>query len=451
MAIAAGGEVLLGIGAPPDVLRPIQYLGSKLRSLAAISAEVSRLAPGGTVVDPFSGTSVVGQALAADGHRVLASDAMEFATTFATAMLGVDRAPFAFDDVQPALNGAERMSWFDPWEQWVELENAALTERDGHRLIALSLALPQVWRRVGGGRGVAEQFDALNSLRGLSPVDAAPLVATHYAGTFFGIRQALELDALRQGIWKLRRSERIGSWAEAVLLTALLAAASEAAFSAGKHYAQPHAIHRQKDLTFAAGRIVEDRKKDIRAIFVDRVHAILRAARPANERHRTMRAPVDSLSDEWWSSADVVYADPPYTAQQYSRFYHVPEVLVEYRVPDLELVDAEPTRGLYPEGRYKSPFSSKTYARSAFADLCERSLDAGASLVISYSASVSGETGNDRMISLSGLEEVCRIFFGERSVEVIPLEHVYRQFNGEVLAVVGRHDREYLVVCHGPA
>lgn len=452
MTIAADEAPFLPqLPASLEVLRPIQYLGSKLRSLTAITEEIRRLAPGGTVLDPFSGTSVVGQALAGQGHRVMASDVMEFAATFATAMLGVEREPFDFEGLRSDVPETEALPWFEAWERWVALEDQAVSERDGHRLIALSLDLPQVWRSANAHLGIARQFEAVESHQGQAPIDIAPLAATHYAGTFFGIRQALDLDALRQAIWKMSCSGRIGRWTEAVLLTALLSAASEAAFSAGKHYAQAHAIHRRKDLTFAARRIVDDRKKDIRAIFVARVRAICSSARPAVEGHLASRAPVGKLSSDWWSCADVVYADPPYTAQQYSRFYHVPEVLVDYRVPNLELVNEQPTRGLYPGGRYKSPFSSKRQAPSAFADLCERSLDARASLVISYSASVSGETGNDRMIGLRELEALCRRFFGRGEVEVVPLELVYRQFNGEVLALEARHDREYLVVCHGPS
>ena len=434
--------------APADVFRPIQYLGSKLRSLQAIADVIGQIAPDGVVADPFSGTSVVAQALAARGHRVLASDVMQFSATFARALLGVGR-----DSSEPMvaarlLPTAEEFDWYRAWEPWVARETRALSAADGWELIDLSLALPQVWRRTNAGPAVEAQLSEIAQHETRSAVGVGPLAATHYAGTFFGVRQALEIDAIRQSIAGLTRAGEISPWCEAALLTALLAAVSDVAFSAGKHYAQPHAIHRDKDLTFASNRILEDRRKDVRGRFVERLASLLRCARPGAERHEAAWAPMEALSTRhWFGGADVIYADPPYTAQQYSRFYHVPEVLVPYRVPTLQIVNGEVTRGLYPEGRYKSAFSSKRRAPGAFAQLCETAAASRAGLVLSYSASVSGRTGNDRMIELPVLEAICRRYFAPGRVEVIELNHAYRQFNGAVRAVDERLDREYLIVC----
>lgn len=429
------------------VYRPMQYLGSKVRSLDAITTVVEELAPSGVVADPFSGTSVVSQALAANGHRVLASDAMQFAATFGIALLGVGRSSLDFGPILASIPSATEYPWFEAWGSWVERERQGLEELDGLGLIALSLELPQVWRPTTQGP-VALQLASMARSRGRNALDVGPLAATHYAGTYFGLLQALEIDAIRQAIERMRRRGEIGSWAEAVLLTALLAAASEAAFSAGKHYAQPHAIHRTKDLAFAAGRILQDRRKDIGSTFRAEVRRLVAAARPGHEGHEVSWAPVESPGiRRWLGRSAVVYADPPYTAQQYSRFYHVPEVLTSYVVPTLQIVGVEHTRGLYPDGRFKSRYSSKRAAPQAFRDLCEVVSTAGSALVLSYSASVSGSTGNDRMIGLEDLISICRAHFRGR-VEVTALDHEYRQFNGGALAFSNRADPEYLITCH---
>ena len=58
----------------PNVLRPIQYLGSKLRTLELILTEADKLKRSPhTVVDLFTGTSVVAQAFAIRGPRVVAT------------------------------------------------------------------------------------------------------------------------------------------------------------------------------------------------------------------------------------------------------------------------------------------------------------------------------------------------------------------------------------------
>src|ERR1700730_18507826 len=88
-SVVAQGAVLRSIDRS-DVWRPVQYLGSKLRSLDAIAEAVGEIvAPGRTVIDAFSGTSVVSRRLASMGARVTAVDTSGAAATWARALLGV--------------------------------------------------------------------------------------------------------------------------------------------------------------------------------------------------------------------------------------------------------------------------------------------------------------------------------------------------------------------------
>ena len=104
------------------------------------------------------------------------------------------------------------------------------------------------------------------------------------------------------------------------------------------------------------------------------------------------------------------------------------------------------TAGLYPAERYLSPFCSRQKAPQSFRDLMFLSRMLGAHLLLSYSASASGATGNERVIDLDRLLQLCRREFG-RSVEVVELDHEYRQFNARGAAVAGREDRELLIFC----
>jgi adenine-specific DNA methylase len=348
---------------------------------------------------------------------------------------------------ESAAAASATYDWASPWEPWLKREAAALSNRDGSELIELSRDVPQVWRRSGGSAPLAHQLEQASTLAGRTAFGHIPLVATHYAGTYLGIQQALDVDSIRQAIEEARRAGAIGSWSECVLTTALLSAMSAAAFSPGKHFAQAHAIHRRKDLTFQVTRILEDRTKDIRSLFRTAASEVEAFARPAEEGHEVLWAPVEALSKRhWFAKAAVIYADPPYTAQQYSRFYHVPEIVLNYRVPVLDLANGAVTRGLYPIGRFKSAFSSKRQAPGAFQSLCQTASDVGANLVISYSSSSTGKTGNDRMIDLEELTTICARHFPRR-VQVLSFGHSYRQFNGSAFAVDGRRDPECLIVC----
>src|SRR6202012_4271088 len=113
---------------------------------------------------------------------------------------------------------------------------------------------------------------------------------------------------------------------------------------------------------------------------------------------------------------DAIYAVPPYTAQQYSRFYHVPEVICSYELPVLQRVRGQLTRGLYPDNRFKSRFCSRRLVSGAFQELFFLATHHNATLLLSYSASRSGKTGNKRSIELSELRDLMRASFG-RDVE----------------------------------
>jgi len=449
------GSSSSGTSSELDVFRPIQYLGSKLRALPKITETIRRIgAPGQGVLDVFAGTTVVSQALAQTGFRVLATDAMGYSATFAKAVLGVGRAededrgpllPRALAVATPATLG-EGETLF---ATWLAREEIAVLNGDGDELIAISQAVPQIWRPKGATDRQEDRFRAIHEAAGCPAYPFATLASTHYAGTYFGIRQAVDMDEIRVAIHAAHQAGEIDAWEESVLLTALLSAASDAVSSPGKHFAQAHLARKGKDLSFLRQRIVQDRSVDIRAAFVDRVSRIMGVAASGSCGHFAARKSLEDVLSErrMLPPFHVVYADPPYTAQQYSRFYHVPEVLLNYAIPRLHVHRGQVTRGLYPEDRFKSRFSSKRSAPGAFSDLLDLAAQARAALAISYSGSHTGETGNERMIDLDTLLRLCR----ERTsrVELIAHEHVYRQFNHGNSAVEGRDDREFLIVCEG--
>lgn len=446
----------VGSGSTPkkDVLRPMQYLGSKLRALDEIVEVARRMkSEPQAVLDIFSGTSVVSQALAGAGFRVVASDAAFFNATIARSLLGVGRTgsgsfPDLLDRLSPTPVMTPGRSVLEPW---IDEERRGLERRDVDVLLEVSRLVPQIWRPEGASAEQRAQFDALkNSQR--TAFHLQNLIAMHYAGTYFGLTQAAELDRLRVAIHRLRDDGSIGPWQEDVLLTALLSAASAAVFSPGKHFAQPHRISENKDLSFIRKRLLQDRSVDIWTIFHRKVAEVVAHAAQAGTGHEAYQATMEAYTERTIPIPRVglIYADPPYTAQQYSRFYHVPETLATYRIPKLQQSHGIVTQGLYPEDRYKSRFCSKREAPKAFGDLLGFSQAIGANLMISYSGTSSGESGNDRMISLDDLLGLCRHYYPLRGVNIMELKFEYRQFNRNASAVSGRLDKEYIIVCERP-
>src|SRR5262249_31670739 len=148
--------------------------------------------------------------------------------------------------------------------------------------------------------------------------------------------------------------------------------------------------------------------------------AIRQAARPVGEGHFAYHGRVEDVTAadlrRW--GVTTVYADPPYTAQQYSRFYHLLDTIVSGCLRPLQRVRGAVTSGLYPDGRYLSPYCSRRNAPAAFMNLAEVSASAGARLVISYSGTPSPDaaTGNARSVTIRQLVECVSAVYAHTTI-----------------------------------
>jgi len=89
------------------------------------------------------------------------------------------------------------------------------------------------------------------------------------------------------------------------------------------------------------------------------------------------------------SSPSLVYFDPPYTADNYSRFYHALDVIARNDYPPLEKDAAgKPVRGRYPQigTRFQSGFARASAVEDEFRKVIAACAASGAKLVISYSS-----------------------------------------------------------------
>ena len=70
------------------------------------------------------------------------------------------------------------------------------------------------------------------------------------------------------------------------------------------------------------------------------------------------------------SNIKMIYADPPYTDMQYSRYYHLLNVAARYDFPEPTINHGKYTSGLYTEGRNQSDLSKKSTAKNRIEELC---------------------------------------------------------------------------------
>lgn len=427
--------------------RPVQFLGNKLRVLDTVSSAVTDgLGDGSTVWDAFSGSSVVSQRIAAHGARVVATDKLNCSVKFARTMLSIDRTPSSGVAELRALSAAEPVAEHAPWDDYVRAEDDAIARRSADDLSAIGRGLPLRWRRTGMNSALSAAFGQVDAAAEANVSYPLVNVLSTYAGTYFGVRQSRDLDIIANGI--LERAERgqLDAWERDAGLTALASAASSAVFSAGKHFAQP--INVNGGLSkFQAGRLLVDRAVSVRDGYLRALDAI-EEGMAASTGHVAFEAEAENVTSDYLMSLGVstVYADPPYTAQQYSRFYHLLDTLVSGVPARLQRSRGVVTKGLYSEGRYKSAFCSRRYAPDAFARLAQHSFDASARLVISYSVSAPASIGNSRSIGLEQLLGIVERVYGMNRVSVQQVDIRYRQFNQAGSAVAAREDPEVLIV-----
>ena len=188
----------------------------------------------------------------------------------------------------------------------------------------------------------------------------------------------MELDSLRFAFDELKNDRKIDGQQHRWMLLALCKALQSAANTTG-HFAQYLSI---KTETFS--RFLTKRK---RSIFRDWLAAMadLSPAGTSEWRklNKTFRKDALSLLTQIKRASDhpaVVYADPPYTADHYSRYYHLWETLLRYDYP-------EPTgKGLYRQDRFVSKFSVRSVVMSQFEKLIEKTSELGVELVLNYPA-----------------------------------------------------------------
>ena len=134
------------------------------------------------------------------------------------------------------------------------------------------------------------------------------------------------------------------------------------------------------------------RKKDLYSLFEKKLDELVHLRIPRNNHTITVKS-LDYLDClRIIHENTIVYADPPYSAVHYSRFYHVIETLVRYDHPHLEY------KGRYRDDRYQSPFDKRKEVAEAFRLLFDAVNERKSHLILSYSDN--GLLTNDEILEI---------------------------------------------------
>lgn len=377
----------------------------------------------GTVIDLFSGTGVVSRALSAESP-VVSNDIQEYARILTSAQTvqrtfnnlelteildearGQIHSSPLFDVFEPLIfherKSIDKALKGDPLDlcQLIESPTVKVAQDYAYQGIQILEAHKEVISNLG------------KYSKNLPDLYKKSLITRYFGGLYFSVEQAIVLDTLIN--YASSKDFQISDTLKSIVLSS----ATSVVNTVGQHFAQP-IQPRDKQGGIKSSMIkksIRDRAKCVFKAFESRLLALENYRPPSNSCQAYAKHYYELLSGVE-ADISVIYADPPYTRDHYSRFYHVLETLSLYDEPNITLIYDKnlscrrPTRALYREARHQSPFSIKNKAPEAFTLLFEQAKRLNSSIVLSYSPHEANDGTHPRAISLSQLQEIGSGYF----------------------------------------
>ncbi len=348
----------------------LSYMGTK-RKLARVVNQIVQGLPDGPMLDAFAGMCAVGQAVA-PSRQIWTNDIQLFPAVVGEALFCSDSGPLPAQQIKIILEPEFRCNMEalgKRFSSYLKKEEKYLTTKELQDVIAGNTLLPYV----GTDRGLEQERKRLQRRPRTFPYRLATVT---YVGSFFGAKQCMEIDSLRYAIDVALSNGSLDFEQRNWLLIVLGRVLSRINNSTGQfaQYIKPNAENVQ--------RIIEKRRRSVWDEFLLGLTAIS----PVGERNwrvnnRCFCSDALLLLEtlrKYKNRPSIVYADPPYSTVQYSRYYHVLDVLVEYCYPPIS------GNGRYPNRRFQTPFAHSRAVAKSITELIEGVSKLGASLILSY-------------------------------------------------------------------
>lgn len=367
-----------------DRISTLQYMGSKSRMLESICTPIIENTDIHRVVDLFAGTGSVGYALSP--YKSIVSNDLEYYSFLLNeailngCLMSVDELDSLFATINRNYKVVHDYLAHEISEEEKHLSAPLDTYKE---YASFSNNTPSVFNKESGLNTFSKLKDLVNMVRPGNIEQDIPfpcLFVTYFANAYFGIRQCCQIDAITSAIAEIPDNRQ-----RSVLLAALMTATSSTA-SSTTHFAQFLTVKSKS--TFK--NIKEKRSTDIVALFRDTLSAFAEKGilNKAEKQHQCLNLDFEKcLQVLDMDEHTLVYADPPYFKEHYSRYYHVLNTMCLYDYPELAV---NPQNKEYAIGRYRtdrnvSDFGKKAKALSAFKRLIDACADKKANLTISYS------------------------------------------------------------------
>jgi adenine-specific DNA-methyltransferase len=344
----------------------IKYMGTK-RQLAPRVADAVATGRDGIFLDAFSGMASLGQAIG-DTRAVWANDAQRYAFAVAQSLFASKDPPFSATAAVDLLHDLFR-------KNFSALEDRFQTKLAREDVFFDSSTFAEA-RKNWADIGIPSDDRAPAHLRQKPSTFEYRLFSVLYGNTYIGVRQAAEVDSLCYALDAACKRHEISEDQRRWGLVGLGAAMLKVATTTG-HFAQFLSL---KSTNFK--RYIAARRRSIWTEWIEQIQELSPIGSKAwRQKNRCFNLDAIALLQtlrRYKYRPAVVYADPPYTEDHYSRYYHLLETLMLYDYPKVAGV------GRYRPGRFQSSFSIKSKCADSFDRFIEGCSTIGAELLLSY-------------------------------------------------------------------
>ena len=436
----------------PNSFRTIHYLGSKLRVLEFIKQVVDELDPArGGICDLFSGTGSVSQYFSSE-RKVVSIDIQNYSNIICSALLTPSSDEFTRSFSTYLRNSEFITQYLKVFEPLISLEDSVVNGK-------LSLNLESVCNFLENASLYAylsneindellpELKDAFEKTKSnLKNYKNNSFIATKYfGGVYFSFKQSVVLDAVISEI------EKTDLKYHSILLASLLSTASDIVNTVGKQFAQP-IRPRNKNGQPKKG-IINQLRKDRNINVLDLYNQWLNKYlnnHTTDYAHQISKVDYKEALKNLSDDVRIVYADPPYTRDHYSRFYHGLETISLRDFPKISKTKIggkeKLSRGLYREEREQSDFCIRSKAPNAFKELFKLVAEKDRILILSYSPYDKSKGAHPRVVEIELLEEMAKNYFDIVEIRSIG-KFAHSKLNRTDLHLDADDSAEVLIIC----
>lgn len=429
--------------------RTINYLGSKLRLLEFIEDKIVDIAPPGTgICDLFAGSGCVSRKLSRH-FPVISCDIQNYSRVICNALLNrFEVTDDIVDNFFRSINTESAKRLRGAFSLMIEMEQNAIESKDLELLTCiLEHGSIEVFNIEHDGSMISNYLLATGrELNEGGLDDVRSLISRYYGGVYFSYKQAVDIDILLEGIYKA-----VPPASRDLFLAALLSTASDIVDTVGKHFAQPIKARDSKGniKNIVYSKAVKDKTINVVTLYrewLSRYMSLKKNLLP----HVAMQGDYETCLKSLPDNVSTVYADPPYTRDHYSRFYHVLETMTLRDSPRISMVKSHGlshvSNGIYRESRHQSPFCIRSKAPGAFRRMFELTSSVGKNMVLSYSPYDVTKKTHPRVVTMRQLTEIAQEYYDK--VEVVSAGGFkHNKLNSSEHFLEASDEAESLIVC----